>query len=324
MDPKPTDDIERGSKHITDIVEQIDDIMRYAAEETDVSVMQDASIKNDDDEDADDDKDADEDVGDGINIIAKTIDTPPNGTLMDETESSSMTGDAIQSEVAKKSVTYGHDNVAVRKKSISGGSSVGTTTINGTPVRYVKEVQMPCLTVWTCVTIAIFIGLLALISNEDETKPALEEPIVPTSTKSEPSGRVFTNASELTDAIDEHMAMNGTSNVSIGEWDVSAIDDFSSLFSAARNEAMIDFNDDIGMWDTSSAVNMSSLFYGAAAFNGNLSYWNVSSVTDMSNMFKNASSFEGTGLDQWVSASLFRVSHSRVPTFRLYGVTVAI
>ena len=52
------------------------------------------------------------------------------------------------------------------------------------------------------------------------------------------------------------------------------------------------FNGDISKWDVSSVEDMSSMFSCAALFNGDLSKWDVSSVTNMAFMFKDAGSFK--------------------------------
>ena len=52
------------------------------------------------------------------------------------------------------------------------------------------------------------------------------------------------------------------------------------------------FNSDLSKWDVSSVEDMSSMFSCAALFNGDLSKWDVSSVTNMAFMFKDAGSFK--------------------------------
>ena len=100
-------------------------------------------------------------------------------------------------------------------------------------------------------------------------------------------------------------------NQNIGNWDVSRVTNFNSMFSSANNfnnggspsisgwtintisgvtmSAMFSypssFNQPIGSWNVSKVTNMTQMFYGNNAFNQPLSGWNVSSVTIMSQMF---------------------------------------
>lgn len=72
----------------------------------------------------------------------------------------------------------------------------------------------------------------------------------------------------------------------IGNWDVSGITLFSSMF---RNCFV--FNQDISGWDTGLATNLSLMFFSARAFNQDISTWNVSSCTRFSEMFRDAEAF---------------------------------
>ena len=62
----------------------------------------------------------------------------------------------------------------------------------------------------------------------------------------------------------------GAFNGNIGQWDVSAVTDFSALFSNASS-----FDQDIGSWDVSSGTNMALMFEGATLFDQDLSDWCV-------------------------------------------------
>ena len=79
----------------------------------------------------------------------------------------------------------------------------------------------------------------------------------------------------------------------IGRWDVSLVEDFSSLFYYKSS-----FNENIGSWDVSSATSMYRMFQSAIAFNQDLSSWNVSSVTNMSSVFYGAFYFN-QDLSSW-------------------------
>ena len=72
----------------------------------------------------------------------------------------------------------------------------------------------------------------------------------------------------------------------IADWDVSAVDDMSGLFSGLEH-----FNDCIAAWNTSAVTDMSRMFSGAAAFNQPIGQWNTSAVTNMSYMFCDAAAF---------------------------------
>jgi Mycoplasma protein of unknown function, DUF285 len=68
---------------------------------------------------------------------------------------------------------------------------------------------------------------------------------------------VLTTTQALYDAVDLYLA--GSSTVPpIGEWNVGAITDFSSVFSAERNPAAKFFTtgDELNQWDTSNAASM--------------------------------------------------------------------
>ena len=89
---------------------------------------------------------------------------------------------------------------------------------------------------------------------------------------------------------------------SISEWDVSAIDDISSLFCACVTPWCLDnrpdcngncstFNGDISTWDVSRVTNMNDLFQQARAFNHPLNAWDTSRVTSIWGTFYDASSF---------------------------------
>ncbi|MFK5855594.1 MAG: BspA family leucine-rich repeat surface protein [Bacteroidota bacterium] len=76
-------------------------------------------------------------------------------------------------------------------------------------------------------------------------------------------------------------------NGDIGSWDVTGATNLGSVFYEA-----ISFNQDIGGWNVSNATNMSNLFFGASSFNQNIGGWNVSNVTAMNNMFQGAMVFD--------------------------------
>lgn len=93
----------------------------------------------------------------------------------------------------------------------------------------------------------------------------------------------------------EHMFRGSAITGTVGnwDWDVSAITNFSYLFSGAS-----DFNGDISGWVTSSATRMDRLFEFNRIFNQNISGWDVSSVTSMVRMFTGARVFN-QNLNSW-------------------------
>ena len=94
-----------------------------------------------------------------------------------------------------------------------------------------------------------------------------------------PTRNLFTERSELNTAVDLWMSDEPAAITTYGDintWDVSAITDFSYLFSTTRNSSAVSFNSDIGNWDVSSGQNFFAMFYRAQIFNQNLGNWDVS------------------------------------------------
>ena len=116
--------------------------------------------------------------------------------------------------------------------------------------------------------------------------------------ESEPvvSGYVFTTRTELDTAVEKwYSSETGATDIygDITTWNVSAIQDFSSLFNVTDDsDGTASFDSNISSWDTSNATDMSSMFKNCSTFNMDLSTWDTSNVTDMSSMFKNCSTFD--------------------------------
>ena len=89
---------------------------------------------------------------------------------------------------------------------------------------------------------------------------------------------------ELRKIIEKRIKEEGK-EVDLNDIDVSKITDMSRLFE------VLDFNGDISEWDVSKVENMSSIFYNCSKFNKDLSSWDVSNVTNMNFMFSGCKSF---------------------------------
>ena len=84
----------------------------------------------------------------------------------------------------------------------------------------------------------------------------------------------------------------------IGQWNVSAVTDFSNVFSGQQQ-----FNDYIGDWNVGNGTNFRAMFYWNVAFNQNLSKWNMANARDISFMFFKATSFNGD-ISTWNTANV--------------------
>ena len=71
---------------------------------------------------------------------------------------------------------------------------------------------------------------------------------------------VFVSRSDLKLAVDAWVDGKAAEYGSISSWDVSRVNDFSSLFRFASNVMCETFNGDIGRWDTSKVTNMEQTF----------------------------------------------------------------
>jgi surface protein len=121
----------------------------------------------------------------------------------------------------------------------------------------------------------------------------------------------FETTDELMHEVDKVLSGGTTETLIYGrieEWNVSRIQNFSSLFSSSRNMDAVAFDRDIHCWNMSSATDASKMFWRAWSFNGSLSKWNMSNVKDMSDMFGGADIFFGIGLDQWNTSRVEKMS----------------
>jgi len=121
-------------------------------------------------------------------------------------------------------------------------------------------------------------------SPSPNANPTLAPTPSPVSTNPDPtspptSTLVLRTGQELRNAVDDYLA--GAVTIPINEWDVSRVSDFSQLFSADRNPAAAEFNEDLDGWNTSNAETFERLFQNAKAFNGTIATWDTSRVTNM-------------------------------------------
>jgi surface protein len=89
-------------------------------------------------------------------------------------------------------------------------------------------------------------------------------------------------------------------NADLGGWDVSGVEDMSSMFSQAE----VFTGKGLEKWTTSSLEITEDMFERATNFNADLGGWDVSNVTNMAGMFIKATAFTGKGLDNWKVTNL--------------------
>lgn len=101
----------------------------------------------------------------------------------------------------------------------------------------------------------------------------------------------FDTSQELLDAVNDYLQHGQNSTAAqtygypIGSWDVSRIQDFTSLFDVLRNENAQDFDEDLSLWNVGQGVLFTNMFAGVATFNSNIGNWNMSSAQDCRLMF---------------------------------------
>ena len=103
------------------------------------------------------------------------------------------------------------------------------------------------------------------------------------------SGYKFGTREELRNVINLWISDKASTTRTYGDintWDVSAITNFSYLFSNKTS-----FNSNISNWDVSNGNDFSYMFDGAGYFNQDIGDWDVSNGTDFSFMFRDATSF---------------------------------
>lgn len=94
------------------------------------------------------------------------------------------------------------------------------------------------------------------------------------------------DTSKITDMSGLFKNTKRTDFSGIEKWDVSKVENMSSMFEGAES-----FNQPIGDWDVSNVRDMAWMFQYAESFNQDISKWDISSVRSMYSMFEGAKSF---------------------------------
>ena len=112
-----------------------------------------------------------------------------------------------------------------------------------------------------------------------------------------PSTQPILTTDELRRAVTAVLTGNGVSQITqtyggIALWDVSQIQDFSSLFDAeGRDARAATFNEDISQWNVSQGTTFEYMFRNAQDFNVNLDRWEMKNAANLRGMFQNATRF---------------------------------
>ncbi|WP_299246484.1 BspA family leucine-rich repeat surface protein [uncultured Aquimarina sp.] len=116
-----------------------------------------------------------------------------------------------------------------------------------------------------------------------------------------------TDAPDLSLAKSMERMFDGTSSLvdhggSMGNWDVSTIEDMRSVFLRSS------FNENISAWNVSAVKDFTSMFSGNSSFNQNLGSWNTSAGEVFSSMFKDATAFNGA-IGSWNTEKAISLSN---------------
>jgi surface protein len=148
-------------------------------------------------------------------------------------------------------------------------------------------------------------------SSRPSSQPSTMPSVVPGRqaflTRTELNGIILSYLTLQTQALSNNVTARNELNTIIRQygrmkdWDVSNINDMSSLFNGARVRF---FNEDISRWNVSRVTTMRSMLSNTPNFNQNLSLWDVSKVTDMLAMFAQSKQFRGIGLEHWSTSKV--------------------
>jgi surface protein len=84
----------------------------------------------------------------------------------------------------------------------------------------------------------------------------------------------------------------------IGEWDVSRVDDFTSVLDKKRNRKARRFNEDLSRWNVANGTSFARMFFGCYFFQSDLTNWHTGRATDFSGMFHGCTSFH-SDVSKW-------------------------
>jgi surface protein len=84
----------------------------------------------------------------------------------------------------------------------------------------------------------------------------------------------------------------------IGDWDVSRVEDFTSVLDQERNDKAKHFNEDLSRWNVTNGTSFARMFYGCILFHSDLSRWNVTKATNFCEMFRGCHRFN-SDLSRW-------------------------
>jgi surface protein len=84
----------------------------------------------------------------------------------------------------------------------------------------------------------------------------------------------------------------------IGHWDVSRVDNFTSVFDLRRNLKVLHFIEDLSRWNVAKGISFARMFYGCDAFQSDLSNWDTGRATDLHSMFQDCTVFN-SDLSRW-------------------------
>jgi surface protein len=126
--------------------------------------------------------------------------------------------------------------------------------------------------------------------------------------------KVIKNREELIEAVDEYLdeyysddaeEKNDNEDVGknrirypIGDWDVSGVDDFTSVFDEERNGKAKNFDEDLSRWNVSRGTSFDRMFYACHVFQSDISNWDSSRATNLRHMFEGCTSFN-SDLSRW-------------------------
>jgi surface protein len=112
---------------------------------------------------------------------------------------------------------------------------------------------------------------------------------------------------------DEVLSDQNRIRYAIGDWDISRVEDFTSVFDYRRNIKALDFNEDLSRWNVTNGISFVRMFYGCRSFNSNVSNWNTDRATDLRNMFCGCPSLLlQSDLSRWNTIELERMFGSPI------------